>query len=219
MRACRQCLEAGYEIAPGAVFSGPAPAPLMLVGQAPGRHRGRGQAALQRLVGHAPVPVAGRGGIRGGRFPRPLLYDRRDQVLSGQASPGQGRPQTDPRRATALPALPGAGTGPGPAPGAAGSGRPGDRDPVGPESCGWTEAVGRVFEVDGRKVLPLPHLVGGQPVAQPAPASGAARASAGPVARATGAACYRSNAAFERRRSVHGNPSHRRGHPDHRGSN
>src|SRR5512139_881715 len=36
MRACRKCLEAGFEITPGAVFSGPAPTPLMLVGQAPG---------------------------------------------------------------------------------------------------------------------------------------------------------------------------------------
>jgi uracil-DNA glycosylase len=36
MRACRQCLESGYSITPGAIFSGPAPAPLMLVGQAPG---------------------------------------------------------------------------------------------------------------------------------------------------------------------------------------
>jgi uracil-DNA glycosylase len=36
MKACRKCLEAGYEIVAGAIFSGPAPAPLMLVGQAPG---------------------------------------------------------------------------------------------------------------------------------------------------------------------------------------
>ena len=36
MRACRKCLDAGYGITAGAVFSGPAPAPLMLVGQAPG---------------------------------------------------------------------------------------------------------------------------------------------------------------------------------------
>jgi uracil-DNA glycosylase len=36
MRACRACLEAGYDIEPGAVFSGPAPTPLMLIGQAPG---------------------------------------------------------------------------------------------------------------------------------------------------------------------------------------
>jgi uracil-DNA glycosylase family 4 len=36
LRACRLCLEAGYEIAPGAVFSsGPAPQ-VMLIGQAPG---------------------------------------------------------------------------------------------------------------------------------------------------------------------------------------
>ncbi len=36
MRACRKCLDAGFGITAGAVFSGPAPAPLMLVGQAPG---------------------------------------------------------------------------------------------------------------------------------------------------------------------------------------
>ncbi len=36
MRACRQCLRAGFSIVPGAVFSGPASARLMIVGQAPG---------------------------------------------------------------------------------------------------------------------------------------------------------------------------------------
>jgi uracil-DNA glycosylase len=36
MRACRRCLEAGHEIVPGAVFSGPASAQVMVVGQAPG---------------------------------------------------------------------------------------------------------------------------------------------------------------------------------------
>jgi uracil-DNA glycosylase len=36
MRACRRCLEAGYPIAPGAVFSGSAIADVMVVGQAPG---------------------------------------------------------------------------------------------------------------------------------------------------------------------------------------
>jgi uracil-DNA glycosylase len=36
MRACRRCGEAGYPITPGAVFSGPAAAAVMVVGQAPG---------------------------------------------------------------------------------------------------------------------------------------------------------------------------------------
>jgi uracil-DNA glycosylase len=36
MNACRRCLEAGYPIAPGAVFSGPVAAHVMIVGQAPG---------------------------------------------------------------------------------------------------------------------------------------------------------------------------------------
>lgn len=36
MHTCRRCLEAGYPITPGAVFSGPASARIMIVGQAPG---------------------------------------------------------------------------------------------------------------------------------------------------------------------------------------
>jgi uracil-DNA glycosylase len=36
MQACRQCLGAGFSVTPGAVFSGPASARLMIVGQAPG---------------------------------------------------------------------------------------------------------------------------------------------------------------------------------------
>lgn len=36
MRACRLCLEAGHPISPGAVFSGPLSARVMVVGQAPG---------------------------------------------------------------------------------------------------------------------------------------------------------------------------------------
>jgi uracil-DNA glycosylase len=36
MRACRRCLEAGYPITPGAVFSGLVTATVMIVGQAPG---------------------------------------------------------------------------------------------------------------------------------------------------------------------------------------
>lgn len=36
LRACRLCLEAGYEIAPGPVFRGGLESRLMLIGQAPG---------------------------------------------------------------------------------------------------------------------------------------------------------------------------------------
>jgi len=36
MRRCRLCTEAGYEIVPGAVFSGTAVSRVMLIGQAPG---------------------------------------------------------------------------------------------------------------------------------------------------------------------------------------
>jgi uracil-DNA glycosylase len=36
MRSCRRCLEEGHPIVPGAIFSGPASARVMVVGQAPG---------------------------------------------------------------------------------------------------------------------------------------------------------------------------------------
>jgi len=36
MRSCRRCLDTGYPIVPNAVFSGPATATIMIVGQAPG---------------------------------------------------------------------------------------------------------------------------------------------------------------------------------------
>jgi uracil-DNA glycosylase len=36
MQACRRCLEAGFSIVPGAIFSGPVTARVMVVGQAPG---------------------------------------------------------------------------------------------------------------------------------------------------------------------------------------
>ncbi len=36
LRACRLCMEAGYEITPGAVFSHPPASEVMLIGQAPG---------------------------------------------------------------------------------------------------------------------------------------------------------------------------------------
>ncbi|MGW8319377.1 MAG: uracil-DNA glycosylase family protein [Candidatus Promineifilaceae bacterium] len=36
MRACRRCLASGFEIVPGAIFSGGAAAKVMIIGQAPG---------------------------------------------------------------------------------------------------------------------------------------------------------------------------------------
>ncbi len=36
MRACQKCLDAGYHITQGAIFSGPASARVMIIGQAPG---------------------------------------------------------------------------------------------------------------------------------------------------------------------------------------
>jgi uracil-DNA glycosylase len=36
MKACRRCMAAGFSITPGAIFSGPASARVLIVGQAPG---------------------------------------------------------------------------------------------------------------------------------------------------------------------------------------
>lgn len=44
MRRCQRCLEKGFPITPGAIFSGPATARVMVVGQAPGkREEGSGR--------------------------------------------------------------------------------------------------------------------------------------------------------------------------------
>lgn len=44
MRRCRRCLEKSFPITPGAIFSGPASAAVMVVGQAPGaQERGNGR--------------------------------------------------------------------------------------------------------------------------------------------------------------------------------
>lgn len=44
MRRCHRCLEKGFPITPGAIFSGPACAAVMVVGQAPGvQERGSGR--------------------------------------------------------------------------------------------------------------------------------------------------------------------------------
>lgn len=41
MRHCRRCLEAGYPITPGAIFSGGPSTQVMVVGQAPGVREGK----------------------------------------------------------------------------------------------------------------------------------------------------------------------------------
>lgn len=41
MRHCRRCLDAGYPITPRAIFSGPATARIMVVGQAPGANEAK----------------------------------------------------------------------------------------------------------------------------------------------------------------------------------
>ena len=41
MRRCRRCLDAGYPITPRAIFSGPATAKIMVVGQAPGANEAK----------------------------------------------------------------------------------------------------------------------------------------------------------------------------------
>ena len=159
MRACRRCLEAGYAITPGAVFSGPVPALLMLVGQAPGVtevQAGRpfnasaGRRLFQWLAEAGFDEVAFRASYHMTAVTK--CYPGRHPRGKGDRKPSRAeqrlcRPFLDRELALVRPRLLIA----------VGGlaietllGRP----------VRLEEAVGRAFEVGGRWILPLPHSSG-----------------------------------------------------------
>ena len=159
MRACRRCLEAGYAITAGAVFSGPAPAPVMLVGQAPGItevQAGRpfnasaGRRLFQWLAEAGFDEVAFRTGYHMTAVTK--CYPGRHPRGKGDRKPSRAeqrlcQPFLDRELALVRPRL--LITVGGLAVETL-LGRP----------IRLEEAVGRVFEVDGRQILPLPHSSG-----------------------------------------------------------
>jgi len=159
MRACRRCLEAGYAIAPGAVFSGPAPAPLMLVGQAPGITEAQVGRPFNASAGRRLFQWLAEAGFDEAAFRTGYHMTAVTKCYPGRHPGGKGdrkpsraeqrlcRPFLDRELALVKPRLLLA----------VGGlaietllGRP----------VRLEEAVGHVFEVDGRRILPLPHSSG-----------------------------------------------------------
>jgi uracil-DNA glycosylase len=159
MRACRKCLEAGYEITPGAVFSGPAPAPLMLVGQAPGVTEAQVKRPFNASSGTRLFQWLAEAGLKEDHFRATYYMTAVTKCYPGKHPKGKG--DRKPSRAEQKLCCPFLGrelalvqprlllaVG-----GLAIETLLGRKLPL-------AEAVGHIFQVDGHKVLPLPHPSG-----------------------------------------------------------
>ena len=159
MRACRKCLDAGYEITPGAVFSGPAPASLMLVGQAPGVTEAEAKRPFNASSGRRLFQWLAKAGFQEDEFRASYYMTAVTKCYPGKHPKGKGdRKPTRAEQKLCRPFL--------------------DRElglvqprvllAVGGlaietllgRKLRLDEAVGHVFRVDGRWILPLPHPSG-----------------------------------------------------------
>ncbi len=159
MRACRKCLAAGYEIAPGAVFSGPAPSPLMLVGQAPGITEAEVKRPFNASSGTRLFQWLAEAGFDEDDFRARYYMTAVTKCYPGKHPKGKGdrkptraeqklcRPFLERELALVQPRV------------LLAVGSLAIRTLLG-RRLKLTEAVGQVFEVDGRYVLPLPHPSG-----------------------------------------------------------
>ncbi len=159
MRACRKCLEAGYQIAPGPVFSGPAPTPLMLVGQAPGVTEAQVKRPFNASSGRRLFEWLGMAGLEEATFRACYYMTAVTKCYPGKHPKGKGdRKPSRAEQKLCRPFL------------------ERELDLVQPrvllavgglavetllgQRLRLEQAVGRVFQVDGRYVLPLPHPSG-----------------------------------------------------------
>ena len=159
MRACRKCLEAGYAITPGAIFSGPAPAPLMLVGQAPGVTEVQAQRPFNASSGRRLFQWLAQAGFDETSFRSRYYMTAVTKCYPGKHPKGKGdrkpsraeqklcRPFLDRELALVQPRVLLAVNGLA-------------IETLLGQKLRLDEAVGRVFEVEGRYVLPLPHPSG-----------------------------------------------------------
>jgi uracil-DNA glycosylase len=159
MRACRRCLEAGYEIAPGAVFSGPAGAPLMLIGQAPGVTEAQVKRPFNASSGTRLFQWLSEAGLEEDEFRASYYMTAVTKCYPGKHPKGKGdRKPSRAEQALCRPFLERE----------LGLVQPRVLLAVGGlaietllgRRLSLAEAVGHIFDVDGRKVLPLPHPSG-----------------------------------------------------------
>ena len=90
MRACRRCLEAGHSITPGAVFSGPASARIMLVGQAPGESEVRARRPFNGRAGRRLFEWLSQAGWTEYAFRQTQYISAMTKCYPGKAASGRG---------------------------------------------------------------------------------------------------------------------------------
>jgi uracil-DNA glycosylase len=159
MRACRRCLEAGYDIVPGAVFSGPAPAALMLVGQAPGVTEAQVKRPFNASSGTRLFQWLAIAGLEEDDFRRDYYMTAVTKCYPGKHAGGKGdRRPTRAEQRLCRPFLEQELTLVQPRVLLAVGGLA--IETLLGRRLALAAGVGRAFEVDGRWVLPLPHPSG-----------------------------------------------------------
>jgi uracil-DNA glycosylase len=159
MRACRRCLEAGYDIVAGAVFSGPVPSPLMLVGQAPGVTEAQVKRPFNASSGTRLFQWLAEAGFEETEFRARYYMTAVTKCYPGKHPKGKGdrkpgraeqalcRPFLERELALVQPRV------------LLAVGGLAIETLLG-RRLRLDQAVGQVFEVNGRHVLPLPHPSG-----------------------------------------------------------
>ncbi len=159
MRACRRCVEAGYRVTPGAIFSGQPPSPLMLVGQAPGVTEVQAGRPFNASAGRRLFRWLAQVGLEEDEFRARYYMTAVTKCYPGKHPRGRGdrkpsraeqklcRPFLDRELALVRPRL------------VLAVGGLAIETLLG-RKMRLDEAVGRVFEVEGRRILPLPHSSG-----------------------------------------------------------
>jgi uracil-DNA glycosylase family 4 len=159
MRACRRCLEAGYDIEPGAVFSGPAPANLMLVGQAPGVTEAQVKRPFNASSGTRLFQWLAEAGLEEVPFRQIYYMTAVTKCYPGKHPGGKGdRRPTRAEQALCRPFLEREITLVQPRVVLAVGGLA--IETLLGRKLRLDEAVGQIFELNGRHVLPLPHPSG-----------------------------------------------------------
>ena len=159
MRACRLCLQAGYDITAGAIFSGKVSAQIMLIGQAPGVTEVEAGRPFNAGSGTRLFQWLSAAGIEEDEFRRQQYMTSVTKCFPGKASSGGGdrvpsKPEQELCRPFLLQEIKLV--------------DPKILLPVGrlainlyfPKSRSLTKIIGNEKELEGRWIIPLPHPSG-----------------------------------------------------------
>ncbi len=157
MRWCHFCVDAGYPITPRAIFSGSVAARIMIVGQAPGEREVERGLPFSGPAGHRLFSWLAQAGFEESKFRREQYITAITKCFPGKGKSRGDRVPTAAERKLCLPFL------------------ARELELVQPEliipiggvairhflgKIKLDEAIGQVYERDGRSIVPLPHPSG-----------------------------------------------------------